>query len=88
MSTEPRPLQYQILVGCVFIDARPEFVRAGDVFRVRRADGSAYFAAAPLIDCDDDGIYTAREDGTTDGVRFEAIQAVTVLTAPALDYGN
>ena len=88
MSTIPRPLEFQILVGCVWVNARPEFVRAGDVFRMLRADGSAYLAAARVIDCDDDGVYTAREDGTTDGVRFEAIQAVTVLTAPALDFGD
>ena len=88
MSTEPKPLQYQILVGCTWVDARPEFVRAGDVFRLRRADGSAYLAAARVLDCDDDGVYTARQDGTENGVVFEAVQAVTVLTAPALDYDN
>ena len=88
MTTVPRPLQYQILIGCAFFDARPEFVRAGDVFRVLRADGSAYLAAARVLDCDDDGVYTAREDGTKDGVAFEVVQAVTVLTAPALDFGD
>ncbi len=88
MSTVPRPLQYQILVGCIFVDARPEFVRAGDVFRVLRADGSAYLAAARVLDCEDDGVYTAREDGTENGVVFEAVQQVTVLVAPAVDLGE
>ena len=41
MTTVPKPLQYQILIGCAFLDARPEFVRAGDVFRV---------LVAPVID--------------------------------------
>lgn len=85
MSTVPRPLEFQVLVGCAWVDARPEFVRAGDVFRMLRKDGSAYLAAARVLDCDDCGIYTAAADGTPDGVAFEVVQAVTVLVAPVVD---
>ena len=88
MTTIPRPLEFQVLIGCAWVDARPEFVRAGDVFRMLRKDGSVYLAAARVLDCDDDGVYTAREDGTEAGVVFVVVQPITVLTAPALDYGD
>lgn len=86
MSTAPRPLDYEILVGCSWVAvARPEHVRKGDVFRMLRKDGSVYLAAARILDCDDAGVYVAREDGTPDGVAFEVVQAVTVLVAPTVD---
>ncbi len=89
MSTIPRPLQYQVLVGCAWIDASPEHVRRGDTFRLVRQDGSVYLAAAgALPDVDDCGIYTAERDGCKDGVPFEVVQAVTLLVAPVVDLGG
>ena len=77
------------MIGCAWIDARPEFVRAGDVFRMLRKDGSVYLAAARVLpDADDSGIYVAAGDGGKDGVPFEVVQAVTVLVAPAVDLGD
>ena len=89
MTTVPRPLDYEILIGCSWVAVRPEHVRKGDVFRVLRKDGSPYKVALRVLpDIDDAGIYVAREDGTPDGVAFEVVQAVTVLTAPVLDLGE
>ena len=88
MSAVPRPLDYQILVGCTWVDALPEHVRKGDVFRILRKDGSVYLAAARVLDCDDSGTYVASGDGGKDGVPFEVVQAVTVLVAPVLDLGG
>ncbi len=88
MTQIPRDLSYEILVGCTWVAARPEHVRRGDVFRVLRKDGSPLFAAARVLDVDDCGVYTAAADGTEKGVPFEVVQAVTVLVAPALDYGD
>ena len=87
MSTEPKPLKYEILVGCTWVDIRPEHVRAGEVFRLTRENGSPFLAAARVFsDIDDSGTDVARENGTRDGVRFEVVQAITVLTAPAMDF--
>ena len=87
--TVPYPLDYEILVGCSWVAARPEQVRKGDVFRLIREDGSSYFAAARVLaDVDDCGIYTAERDGSKDGVPFEVVQAVTVLVAPIIDLGG
>ena len=87
--TVPYPLDYEILVGCSWVAARPEHVRKGDVFRLLRQDGSSYLAASRVLsDIDDCGIYVAERDGSKDGVAFEVVQAVTVLTAPALDLGE
>jgi len=89
MTTVPRPLQFQILVGCAWIDARPEHVRKGDVFRVLRKDGSAYKVALRVLpDVDDAGVYVASENGGENGVPFEVVQAVTVLVAPVIDLGD
>ena len=89
MTTVPRPLDYQILVGCTWVDALPEHVRRGDVFRMVRKDGSPFLAAARVLaDVDDSGVYLAAGDGGKDGVPFEVVQAVTVLVAPPLDLGE
>ena len=89
MSTEPRPLEFQILVGCAWIDARPEFVRAGDVFRALRKDGSVYLAASRLLpDVDDAGVYIASADGRENGVAFDVVPPRVGLVAPALDLGE
>ena len=89
MTTVPRPLQYQVLVGCAWVDARPEFVRAGDVFRLLTKSGAPYLAAARVFpDVEDAGVYTAAADGTEAGVHFEVVQQVTLLVAPAIDLGE
>ena len=89
MSTVPRLLQYQILVGCTWVNARPEHVRRNDVFRLLRRDGSVFLAAARVFsDVDDSGVYVARENGSENGVAFEVIQPVTALVAPAIDLGD
>ena len=89
MTTIPRPLEFQVLVGCAWIDARPEFVRAGDVFRMLRKDGSVFLAAARVLpDVDDAGVYLASENGTANGVPFDAMPPVVGLVAPVLDLGD
>ena len=88
MTTAPKPLNFEVLIGCAWVAIHCEHVRKNDVFRLLRKDGSAYLAAARVLDVDDCGIYVARQDGTEAGVEFEAIQPVTVLVAPALDYGD
>ena len=86
MTSNPRPLDYEVLVGCSWVPIRAEHVRKGDVFRMLRKDGSVYLAASRVLsDIDDCGIYTAERDGTKDGVPFEVVQAVTVLVAPTVD---
>ncbi len=71
-----------------WVDALPEHVRKGDVFRIMRKDGSVYLAATRVLDVYDSGIYGAAGDGGKDGVPFEVVQAVTVLVAPAVDLGD
>ena len=89
MTGAPKPLLFEVLCGCSWVSIRPEHVRAGDVFRLTRADGSPFLAAARVLsDIDDSGVYIARQDGSQNGVVFEAVQAVTVLTAPVLDFGD
>lgn len=89
MTTVPRPLEFQVLVGCAWVDARPEFVRAGDVFRALRKDGSVYLAVARVLpDVDDAGVYVASADGRENGVPFDAMPPVVGLVAPALDLGE
>ena len=89
MTGEPKKLQYQILVGCTFVDTLPQNVRRGDTFRMVREDGSAYLAASRVLsDVDDAGVYTAERDVSENGVPFEVVQAVTLLVAPVLDLGN
>ena len=86
MTAEPTKLQFQVLVGCSWLDARPEFVRAGDVFRVLRADGSVYLAAARVLpDIDDSGVYIASADGSENGVPFDAMPVQVGLVAPTVD---
>ncbi len=88
MTTIPRDLSYEILVGCTWVAIRPEHVRKGDVFHVLRKDGSAYKVALRVFpDVDDAGIYTAAADGTEAGVHFEVVQPVTLLVAPVVDLG-
>ena len=87
MAGAPRPLKFEVLIGCTWMTVRPEHVQAGETFRLTRADGSPFLAAIRVLsNIEDSGTYIAREDGTRDGVRFEAVQAVTVLTAPAMDF--
>ena len=89
MTTVPRPLDYEVLVGCSWVPIRAEHVRTGDVFRMLRKDGSSYLAASRVLsDVDDAGVYTAERDGSENGVPFEVVQAVTVLVAPLVDLGN
>lgn len=89
MSTEPARVQFQVLIGCTWIDARPEFVRAGDVFRVLRKDGSPYLCAARVLpDVDDCGVYLASENGTANGVPFDVMPPQVGLVAPTLDLGD
>ena len=89
MTTVPRPLQFQILVGCAWIDAHPEHVRKGDVFRVLRKDGSAYKVALRVLpDVDDAGVYVASENGGEHGVPFDVMPPVVGLVAPAIDLGE
>ncbi len=89
MTTVPRPLEFQVLIGCAWVDAHPEHVRKGDVFRMLRKDGSVYLAAARVLaDVDDAGVYVASENGGESGVPFCVVQAVTVLVAPVLDLGE
>ena len=86
MTTVPRSLDYEILIGCSWVAVRPEHVRKGDVFRVLRRDGSAYKVALRVLpDVDDSGVYVAARDGSESGVMFEVVQAVTVLMAPVVD---
>ena len=86
MTTVPRPLEFQILVGCAWIDALPEHVRKGDVFRMLRRDGSPYLAAArALPDIDDAGVYIASADGGESGVPFHVMPPVVELVAPPVD---
>ena len=86
MTTVPRPLQYQILVGCAFVDTLPQHIRRGATFRMVRKDGSPYRAAARVLpDMVDDAIYVASENGTSDGVVFLAVPEVVELVAPSLD---
>ena len=89
MTAIPRPLDFEILVGCAWIAALPQHVRAGDVFRMLRRDGSVYLAASRVLsDVDDAGVYVAAANGSEAGVPFEVVQAVTVLVAPPLDLGE
>ena len=89
MTGAPKPLQYQILVGCTFVDTLPQHIRRGDTFRLVRQDGSAYFVASRVLsDIDDCGVYVAERDGSENGVPFEVVQAITLLVAPVLDLGN
>ena len=89
MTTVPRPLDYEILIGCSWVAARPEFVKRGDVFRMLRKNGSVYLAAARVLaDVADAGIYQAARDGSKDGVPFEVVQAITLLVAPVIDLGE
>ena len=86
MSTVPRPLEFQVLVGCSWINARPEFVRGGDVFRMLRRDGSVFLAASRVMpDVDDCGVYIASADGRESGVPFDVVPPRVGLVAPALD---
>ena len=86
MTAVPRPLEFQILVGCSWVDARPEFVRAGDVFRMLKKDGSVFLAAARVMpDVDDCGVYIASSDGRENGVPFDVVPPRVGLVAPALD---
>ena len=89
MSAIPRPLVYQILVGCAWIDALPEHVRKGDVFRVLRKDGSPYKVALRVLpDVDDAGVYIASANGGESGVPFHVTPPVVELVAPVLDLGE
>ncbi len=88
MTAIPRPLKFEVLIGCTWVAARPEHVKRGDIFRMLRKNGSVYLAAARVLDCDDAGVYTAAADGGKDGVPFEVVQAVTVLVAPTVDLGE
>ncbi len=88
MTTVPRPFEFQVLIGCAWVDAHPEHVRKGDVFRMLRKDGSVYLAAARVLpDTDDAGVYLASENGTENGVAFDAMPPTVGLVAPALDLG-
>ena len=89
MTTVPRPLQFQILVGCAWIDARPEHVRKGDVFRVLRKDGSAYKVVLRVLpDVDDSGVYIAAANGGENGVPFHVMPPSIELVAPVIDLGE
>ena len=86
MNTVPRPLDYEVLVGCSWVPIRAEHVRKGDVFRVLRKGGAPFLAAVRVLpDVADAGVYVAERDGTKDGVPFEVVQAVTVVVAPTID---
>lgn len=89
MTGEPKKLQYQVLVGCAWIDALPVHVRQGDVFRVLKKDGSTYKVALRVLpDIDDSGVYVASADGGESGVSFHVMPPVIELTAPVLDLGD
>lgn len=89
MSTVPRPLDFEILVGCTWVAARPEHVKRGDVFRMLRKDGSVYLAAARVLpDIDDAGVYIASADGAESGVPFDAMPVQVGLVAPPVDLGD
>ena len=88
MSTVP-PLQFQVLVGCTFVDTLPQHVRRGATFRALRKDGSPFLAAVRVLPhMQDDGVYVASENGTEAGVVFLAVPEVVELTMPVLDLGN
>ena len=89
MTGAPKPLQYQILVGCTFVDTLPQHIRRGATFRALRKSGEPYRAAARVIPhMQDDGVYVASENGTEAGVVFLAVPEVVELTMPVLDLGN
>ena len=89
MTTVPRPLEYQILIGCTWVAVLPAHVRKGDVFRVLRKDGSVCLCASRILpDVVDAGVYVAAANGTESGVHFEVVQAVTVMVAPVIDLGD
>lgn len=89
MTTVPRPLQYQVLVGCTFVDCLPQHVRRGATFRALCANGEPFKAASRVLpDVDDSGIYVAAFHGTAEGVPFEVVQEVTVLAMPVVDLGG
>ncbi len=88
MTTIPS-LQFQVLVGCTFVDCLPQHVRRGAVFRALRKSGEPFLAAVRVLpDMQDSGIYIASEHGTADGVPFLAVPEVVELTAPAIDLGD
>ena len=71
MTTVPRPLDYEVLVGCSWVPIRAEHVRTGDVFRMLRKEGSVYLAASRLLsDIDDCGLYTPARTCTKDSFPF------------------
>ena len=89
MTGDPKPLQYQVLVGCTFVDTLPQHVRRGATFRALRKSGEPFLAAARLIPhMVDHGVYVASENGTEAGVVFLAVPEVVELTMPVLDLGN
>ena len=86
MTSNPRPLDYEVLVGCSWVPIRAEHVRKGDVFRMLRKDGSVYLAAARVLpDIADAGVYIASADGAESGVPFDAMPVQVGLVAPPVD---
>lgn len=89
MTQIPRPLDYEVLVGCTWVAALPEHVRKGDVFRMVKRDGSPYKAASrALPHVGDAGVYIASEHGGENGVPFHVTPPVVELVAPVVDLGD
>ena len=86
MSTVPRPLLFQVRLGCTFVDTLPQHIRRGATFRALRKSGAPFLAAVRVLPhMVDHGVYVAAENGTGDGVVFLAVPEVVELTMPALD---
>ena len=89
MTQVPRPLQFQVLLGCTFVDTLPQHIRRGATFRALRKSGEPFLAAARVLPhMVDHGVYVASENGTEDGVVFLAVPEVVELTMPVLDLGE
>lgn len=89
MTTIPRKLRFEVLVGCTFVETLPEHIRRGAVFRALKKNGDPYRAAARMIPhMQDDAIYVASGDGTADGVPFLAVPEAVDCVMPVIDLGD
>ena len=89
MSTIPRPLTFEVLIGCTFVECPPQHIRRGATFRMVRKNGSPFLAASRILpDMQDSGIYVASENGGEGGVPFLAVPEVVELVAPVIDLGG